>query len=258
MQVERCGKFRARYAWLCAGVIGVGGIVVGTVGMERLAVAQGQRGHVLALHRQNPPTPPSVKFDKKDFVVPPLETRVFGQRTWLRGGPASLRVIVSDHDTGKAVPAKVDLSLTPSANGKTGEPISLYSGEANAAGTLDAHFNAPKVAPGAYVLNIAVRSSLGQDTVAQPIELQEAMQLMLTSDKPIYQPGQTIHLRALALDTATREALADRAVTFEVEDARGNKVFKEKKTLSKFGVGSVDFVLADEVNMGTFTLRAIL
>ena len=39
-------------------------------------------------------------------------------------------------------------------------------------------------------------------------------------------------------------------MTFEVEDARGNKVFKQKSALSRFGVASADFDLADEVNMG--------
>ena len=43
------------------------------------------------VHAANPANP---------FVVTPLETRVFGQNTWLRGGPAALRVIVSDHKTG--------------------------------------------------------------------------------------------------------------------------------------------------------------
>ncbi|HLV78988.1 MAG TPA: alpha-2-macroglobulin family protein, partial [Chthonomonadaceae bacterium] len=34
--------------------------------------------------------------------------------------------------------------------------------------------------------------------------------------------------------------------------------FKQRTILSRFGVASADFVLADEVNMGTFTLRAVL
>ena len=47
-------------------------------------------------------------------------------------------------------------------------------------------------------------SPLGKDSVIQPIQLQQSLQLMLTADKPLYQPGQTIHLRTLALDMATR------------------------------------------------------
>ena len=189
----------------------------------------------------------------------PLETQVMGQRTWLRGGPAALRVIVTDHGTGLPVNASVRIVLERLDNGKpTGQPYPLFDGRTNQLGTLDASFTAPAAEPGPYQLVVNVSSELGDDSIVQPIELQESVQCLLTSDKPVYQPGQTIHLRALALDMATRNAFAGRPVTFEVEDGRGNKVFKQKGTLSKFGIASADFVLADEVNMGTFTLRAVL
>ncbi len=195
---------------------------------------------------------------KSEFTVSPLETRVLGQRNWLRGGPAGLRVIVLDHQTGKPVRAHVTLGLGRQENGKTIPMQTLYTGTTNGLGTLDAGFTAPMSDPGAYQLHIEVKSPLGADTIEQPIQLAESVQVLLTTDKPLYQPGQTIHIRSLALDMATRKALADQPVTFEVEDARGNKVFKKRGRLTAFGLASADFVLADEVNMGTFTLRAIL
>ena len=47
-------------------------------------------------------------------------------------------------------------------------------------------------------------------------------------------------------------------MTLEVEDAKGNKVFKQVERCSPYGVVSADFTLADEVNMGTYTLRAVM
>lgn len=195
---------------------------------------------------------------KSEFVISPLETRVLGQRNWLRGGPAGLRVIVLNHQTGKPVRANVTLTLDREENGKPVAPQTLYTGTTNGLGTLDAGFNAPASAPGMYQLHVDVKSPLGDDTVRQAIQLAESVQVLLTSDKPLYQPGQTIHIRSLALDMATRKALGDQPVTFEVEDARGNKVFKKHGKLTAFGLASADFVLADEVNMGTFTLRVVL
>jgi hypothetical protein len=189
----------------------------------------------------------------------PLETQVMGQNTWLRGGPAALRVIVTDHNTGKPANGEVAISLVALSDGKpSGAPRSLCTGWTGALGTLDAHFAAPNVPPGTYQVKVTVHSPLGDDTVTQPITLQESVQLLLTADKPLYQPGQTIHMRSLAIDLATRRAVGDQPVVFEVEDARGNKVFKHRDTLSRFGIAGADFVLADEVNMGLFTLRAIL
>jgi len=134
----------------------------------------------------------------------------------------------------------------------------LYTGATNDAGTLDAHFTAPRGKPGPYQLTARVNSSLGRDEITQPIQLEESVQVMLTADKPLYQPGQIIHLRALALDMPTRAAVSGETLTFEVEDARANKVFKQAMPLSTFGIAAVDFTLADEVNMGTYTLRALL
>ncbi|HLK57589.1 MAG TPA: MG2 domain-containing protein, partial [Chthonomonadaceae bacterium] len=230
-------------------VTGLSAVALGLVLCSPMAGAQA---------RQVRHTTPQVSSDA-DFNLSPLETRVLGQRTWLRGGPAALRVIVTDHNTGKPLKANVTLTLQRLENGKAIEPThALVTGQTNGVGTLEAGFTAPSVAPGAYQLNVSVKSPLGADSFTQPIQMQESMQLMLTADKPLYQPGQIIHLRALALDMATRQAAADLPVTFEVEDARGNKVFKKKETLSKFGIAGTDFVLADEVNMGTFTLRAVL
>lgn len=201
---------------------------------------------------------PETKLTARDLQISPLETRVLGQRAWLRGGPASLRVIVTNHFTGKSVPAEVHLSLARIENGKPSNPMPLFAGQTDGVGTVDAKFAVPKEAPGPYQLTVKVDSKLGHDTILQPVQLQESWQVLLSADKPLYQPGQTMHLRALALDMATRQALADKPVTFEVEDARGNKVYKKADKLSRFGVASTDFILADEVNMGTFTLRAVL
>ncbi|MGC8669166.1 MAG: MG2 domain-containing protein [Chthonomonadales bacterium] len=197
------------------------------------------------------------RMSENGFNLPPIETQVLGQSRWLRGGPAALRVIVMNHDTGRPVRAAVTIALA-SAQDKSHAPVTLFSGNTSSLGTLNARFTVPALLPGAYDLRVGVKSSIGNDEVIQPIRVERAEQILLTSDKPVYQPGQVMHLRALALDVANRRAVADQPITFEVEDARGNKVFKQKEALSRFGVAAVDFTLADEVNMGVYTLRAIL
>ena len=50
--------------------------------------------------------------------------------------------------------------------------------------------------------------------------------------------------------------VANKEMQFEIEDSKGNKVFKKTLTTSEFGIASVDFQLADEVNMGDYHVRA--
>ena len=75
---------------------------------------------------------------------------------------------------------------------------------------MDAHFTAPRSNPGDYRLDVTVNSSIGRDEITQTIQLADAVQVMLSADKPLYQPGQTMHLRALALEQATHGAVEQR------------------------------------------------
>ena len=82
--------------------------------------------------------------------------------------------------------------------------------------------------------------------------------VLLTTDKPIYQPGQQIMVRALALGAFDQRPAAGSAVELTIADAKGNKVFKQTATTSEYGVASWTFQLADEVNHGNYKLTANL
>src|SRR5438045_1673504 len=83
----------------------------------------------------------NASFSRSDFDLVPIETRVLGQQNWLRGGPAALRVIVTDHQTGKPVDATVALTLQSVGGGTpSGRALTLYKGRTNESGTLDAGF----------------------------------------------------------------------------------------------------------------------
>ena len=185
----------------------------------------------------------------------PLQTVIRGQTEWLAGGPASVRVIVTNHETGEPVRGAVHLALTPTDQQAIG-PQRLFTGELRK-GTLEAQFAVPELPPGTYNLSVRVVSALGVDQVTRPITITHETQILLTSDKPLYQPGQTIHLRALALRRPSMKPAAGDPITLEVEDAKGNKVFKKTLDASGYGIVSADFTLADEVNMGRYTVRAI-
>jgi hypothetical protein len=181
--------------------------------------------------------------------------RILGQSSYREGAQAMIRVIVLDAE-GSVVPSggsvRIEL-LAPNA-----EPRSLYSGRLNRRGTVEAPLRFPAGMVGSYQLHYVAETTIGTAEYTQTIQLQDAASVMLTTEKPIYQPGQTIHARALALDRGSHEAVSDRKLTFEVEDSRGNKVFKRVTQTDKFGIASAEFVLADEVNLGAYHLRALM
>ena len=134
----------------------------------------------------------------------------------------------------------------------------LFSGVTGADGKVLANFDVPPVPAGQYTLQIATRSPLGSETLERQVRIKADAKVMLVSDRPIYQPGHVIHLRALALRTFDMKPIENKDLLFEVEDPKGNKVFKKSLKTSDFGVASIDFQLADEVNMGLYQLRAIV
>jgi len=186
----------------------------------------------------------------------PLGIEMTGPKEWLSDSPAAVRVVVTDHSAGRPAPrARVVISLLTTQD----ETVDvLYRGRTDGRGTLRAAFDIPAVDPGAYRIAASARTGDLSDRVVQDVRIKRASQILLTTDKPIYQPSQTMHIRALALRRPDLRADAGQHLTLEVADAKGNKVFKKTSKTNDFGIASTDFELADEVNMGRYTIRAIV
>ncbi|HEX3472530.1 MAG TPA: MG2 domain-containing protein [Silvibacterium sp.] len=180
---------------------------------------------------------------------------ILAQKSCITGGPAAIRVIATDSKDDAIIDngsVRVEL-LIPDRPART-----LFTGRLNHRGTTEAQFRFPAGLIGDYQLRYLVETPIGSSESTEPVQLQDKLSILLTTEKPIYQPGQTIHVRALALDRADHNAAASRGLAFEVEDSRGNKVFKRVTQTDKFGIASAEFALADEVNLGTYHLRALI
>jgi uncharacterized protein YfaS (alpha-2-macroglobulin family) len=180
---------------------------------------------------------------------------ILGQQSYLTGGQAAVRVIVTDSKNEIiAGPGSTRIELLVPDQ----KPRLLFTGKLNRRGTTEAQFLFPAGLVGSYQLHYVVDTPIGSTEFTQSVRLEDKVSILLTTEKPLYQPGQIIHARALALDRSNHEASANHKLTFEVEDSRGNKVFKKQTQTDKFGVASAEFGLADEVNLGTYHLRALM
>ena len=184
--------------------------------------------------------------------------RVLGQTEYIAGSRAAIRVIVADARTGAAQTGSLRIELVNPNRGLDRDALPLFSGTLNRRGTLEADFQFPAALTGNFQMHYAVDTPIGSAEYTQPVQLKNEASILLTTGKPIYQPGQTIHARALALDRASHHAAAGRKLTFEIEDSRGNLVFRRVTATDKFGIASAEFTLADEVNLGAYHLRALM
>lgn len=176
---------------------------------------------------------------------------VLAQQSYAAGSAASVRLIAVDSKSGAPLAGPVRARVEFGDQRQV-----LFAGTLNERGTSSVPLRFPAGVAGAHTLRYLIDSPLGETELVQPVRLETKTSILLTTEKPLYQPGQTIHVRALVLDRASRQAAAARPLTLELEDPRGNKVFRKTAQTSKFGVASAEFTLADEVNLGAYHLRA--
>src|SRR5215469_6597862 len=184
--------------------------------------------------------------------------RTLGQRSYIAGATAGMRAIVL---SGAQVGAPAAMSGgTVRIELERGDRAStlLYQGQLNRRGTVEAEFRFPAGLTGSFPVRFTAETPLGKVEATETVQLEDQVAVLLTTEKPIYQPAQTMHLRALALDRGEHHAAAERKLTFEVEDPRGNKVLRKATETDKFGVAWAEFALADEVNLGAYHVTAKL
>jgi hypothetical protein len=186
------------------------------------------------------------------------ETSLNAGTEFYANSEASLRLgvhaVKSLTETLPLADATVAIRLLP----KEGKATTLYDGKTGADGQADVRFKLPTLTEGAYKLEIVTRSALGEEKLEHDIKVKSAPKVLLVTDKPLYQPGQVIHIRALALSGFDLTPAATRDLLLEVSDGKGNKVFKKTLKTSDYGIAHADFQLADEVNQGDYRIQATL
>ena len=80
-------------------------------------------------------------------------------------------------------------------------------------------------------------------------------QILVSTDKPLYQPGQTLRVRVLALDR-DRKAWANVDGKLKIRDMELTTVFRADFKASRFGVASVDRRIPDDARLGEYNIEA--
>ena len=108
----------------------------------------------------------------------------------------------------------------------------------------------PELASGDYEIGI---SGPGFDKKAS-VKVESASLVFLETDKPIYKPGQTIHISAVSLNGDLKPV--SQKLNLEALDAKGIKIFKQEITTDDYGMAALDLPLSEEPNLGTWKLSA--
>ncbi|MCP4606940.1 MAG: hypothetical protein GY847_41590 [Proteobacteria bacterium] len=188
-------------------------------------------------------------------TVPKTRAVLRGPDELLAGTTNRIRLYAEDASTNQALK---DVSATFHLKWKQDtqeQSLDLFTGQTDELGNLEASFDIPDNLSGSAILTVDVNDSGSIQVISAPVEVTRAQNILLTSDKPLYQPGQTIHIRSLSLRRPDLTPESKAEAIFEVIDSKGNKVFRSAETTDDFGISSAVFKLASEVLLGAYTLR---
>jgi hypothetical protein len=183
----------------------------------------------------------------------PYDLQVLGQSELLSGTHASLRVRLFDRKTKtpvNGVPVRLEL------RGKGPDQlVRLASFRTNAEGSGRASFKLPEWQDGEYQLCVAAAPGWGHEEITRTVKLKRSWRLMLSTDKPVYQPGQTILMRGLALRQPDLRPITGQSATFSITDPKGNVIFKQAGVTSRYGIASAECPLAGEIIEGPYAIE---
>ena len=172
--------------------------------------------------------------------------------------PSFIRLMSRLPQTGEALP-----NLPVTVHLEKGDPdtpveVPLYTGQTDAQGQIAAPVTIGGEHAGQGQLVVRVETDSGTQELRAPVAVERATKVLVTTDKPLYQPGQVIHLRALALLKPNLTPDAGAPVVFEIHDGKNNKVERIEVVANEYGVAHGKFQLAREVNMGRYRIVATL
>ena len=156
------------------------------------------------------------------------------------------RVSVSLFNGDRPVSGNVRLTLFDK-----GASVGAVAASVDGAANLD--LPVPRLVPGRYEIEVEVEGV--SETRRASVRVEDGVLLFVETDKPIYKPGQTVHIRLMALDALLKPWPSDAVI--EVQDAKGIKVFKKEVATDEYGMVTVDLPLSTEPNLGVWKLTAL-
>ena len=126
----------------------------------------------------------------------------------------------------------------------------IFKVEKNISGKGIIKLDVPDVANGDY--EIRVKTSGFEDKAT--VKIEKSFLTFLETDKPIYKPGQTIHIRLITLNNELKPL--EEQVIIEILDAKGIKIFRNEITTDEYGMASLELPLSNEPNLGAWKITA--
>ncbi|MBI3653582.1 MAG: carboxypeptidase regulatory-like domain-containing protein [Acidobacteria bacterium] len=176
--------------------------------------------------------------------------------------PAQVRVFAENPLTGKPVTGvRIEASLTRQDDEEKRMDSVVKRGVTDAAGSVAFALSPPTLPDDesdkeitCELKIIAMRGVLRVED-ERDIDFHNRTEAILTTDKPLYQPGQMLHLRTLVYDSFSHLPRPAETVSVEIEDAADQTVFERQLVTDRFGVASADWAIPATAPLGSYHIK---
>lgn len=117
-----------------------------------------------------------------------------------------------------------------------------------------AEVSLPELNDGQYTLRTRAVSPFGEETLDLPLPLFTPARVHVLTDRPLYEPGNTVQFRALALKGSDLTPLEERPGTWRVTNPQGEVVLEERAPSGRWGVVTGSFPLDGQAPSGEWTV----
>jgi hypothetical protein len=189
-------------------------------------------------------------------ITPDLfELRIVGPRKATPGKQFTTKVLARHPVTHRPL-KDVQLKGLVTISGSGDDDVSVTSSATtDAAGYGDLNFKLPLELEDDE-LELKIEGTLGLVTVKAEHDFDALDQpnLFVSTDKPLYQPGQTLYTRVLMLGPS-KHAVADKELEFKITDPEGTVVASSVVTTSRFGIANAEWTIPESMRLGDYELE---
>jgi len=177
------------------------------------------------------------------------------------GTPYPVRVRVDDPATGRPlanIPVELEFEISEcarDADEKTAKRT--LTTDSSGYGVVTFRIDRASTCTEGKVSATATRGGFS-DSASTEFKLPDSPSLRLSTDKPLYQPGQTVHMRLLAFGP-NRHALVGAKLKLTIgSDQSQEQQFERVLTTSNFGIAAADWEIPRKLELGEYRLKAEL
>ncbi len=110
----------------------------------------------------------------------------------------------------------------------------------------------PEVPDGDYQLHATFRTRIGPGELDVPLPLYTPARIHVLTDRPLYEPGNTVQFRAVVLRARDLAPIDGRPGTWVIKDPNGELLLEEKAPAGEWGVVSGSFPLDKGAQTGSW------